>query len=85
MFECRQNKSIRNKYWNDVTIKCETNLINSLENMSIRNRTYTVLNGFNCLYINEWSNTYTCILAYIEKSCKKYLCENSMYMTDGTL
>ena len=65
LFECKGNSNNRQDNWLKVSEACPRPLLESMENMSIRNRTLFILNGFNVKFVTEWTHVYDSISRYV--------------------
>ena len=67
LFECEILTQVRYKYWNIVHNSLVYNLINDIESMNCQERCKFILNGFNCVFMKEWEETYRVMLLCVYK------------------
>ena len=67
LFNCQCNYEQRMELWNRVLDNCPIGLRNSLEEMTLDDRTKFILNAFNSCYIREWKVVYDKVSDYVAK------------------
>ena len=65
LFACEASHAKLNQFWDAMTHVAPERLMCEIRGMSATERTKFFLSGFNCKYVNEWSDVYEVICIFI--------------------
>jgi hypothetical protein len=80
LFECTISDDIRCAMWNNVVETCPQQLVYEMNSMSLRNRSFFILNAFMSKFVMEWTEIYMSVGTFVHDVYNHYY--NQMNILD---